>query len=144
MIEAAGGIVDYDLPPPDAGKESGKLTGRDAWYVIDDADAVPRGLRPRPSVTANENAEFLKKQSEAIREARLNGVRPMPIERLLPYLGYDFAAPVVGRAEAVDAQTLKRLLDAPAGRRQAQARTGAPKADEAAQGRGAPRKTMPK
>ena len=36
MIEAAGGIVDYDLPPPEAGKETGKLTGRDAWYVIDD------------------------------------------------------------------------------------------------------------
>jgi hypothetical protein len=36
MIEAAGGIVDYALPPPEAGKESGKLTGRDAWYVFDD------------------------------------------------------------------------------------------------------------
>ena len=25
MIEEAGGIVDYDLPPPNHGKESGKL-----------------------------------------------------------------------------------------------------------------------
>jgi hypothetical protein len=109
MIEAAGGIVDYDLPPPDAGKESGKLTGRDAWYVTDTRMAL-RELYGSSPVTANENSEFLKKQSEAIREARLNGVRPMPIERLLPYLGYDFAAPVRGRAEAVDTQTLKRVL----------------------------------
>src|SRR5262249_11313873 len=41
MIQAAGGIVDYDLPPPGAGKEQGKITGRDAWYVIDDPEKRP-------------------------------------------------------------------------------------------------------
>jgi len=110
MIQAAGGIVDYDLPPPDAGRETGKLTGKDAWYVIDERVPYREVFGKSKNVTANENAEFLRKQSEAVREARLNGVRPMPIERLLPFLGYDFAAPVVGRAEAVDTTTLKRIL----------------------------------
>lgn len=110
MIESAGGIVDYDLPPPDAGRESGKLTGRDAWYVVD--NRIPLREVYSPSrVTANESAENLKKQTDAIREARQNGVRPMPIERLLPYLGYDFGAPIRGRAEAVDMQILKRILN---------------------------------
>jgi hypothetical protein len=138
MIEAAGGIVDYDLPPPDAGKESGKLTGRDAWYVTDTRMAL-REMYGSSPVTANENTEFLKKQSEAIREARLNGVRPMPIERLLPYLGYDFAAPVRGRAEAVDTQTLKRVL---APRQEARPKPDAAK--EEAPKEEAPKEDMPK
>ena len=40
MIEASGGKVDYDLPPPEAGKERGKLSSRDAWYVEDDRDPL--------------------------------------------------------------------------------------------------------
>ncbi|MFO0908922.1 MAG: hypothetical protein U0794_11280 [Isosphaeraceae bacterium] len=111
MIQQAGGIVDYDLPPPEAGKETGKLTGRDAWYVIDERmPFVSESYSQKTGVTGAESADFLKKQSEAIREARLNGVRPMPIERLLPFLGYDYHAPVLGRPEAVDTQTLKRVL----------------------------------
>jgi len=109
MIEQSGGIVSYDLPPPDTGKETGKMTGREAWYVVDDRTPLAE-VYTKSSTTATENADFLKKQSERIREARLNGVRPMPVERLLPYLGYDYAAPVRGRAEAVDTQSLKRVL----------------------------------
>lgn len=109
LIEASGGIVDYDLPPPNVGKESGKLTGRDAWYVVDQRMPLREVYSPK-NVTANESAENVKQQSEAIREARQNGVRPMPIERLLPYLGYDFGSSIRGRAEAVDTQTLKRIL----------------------------------
>lgn len=108
MIQSAGGIVDYDLPPPDTGKETGKLTGRDSWYVVDTRTPI-RQVTSKSSTTATENSEFLRKQTEATREARLNGVRPMPIERLLPMLGYDFAAPVRGQAEAVDRNALKRL-----------------------------------
>jgi hypothetical protein len=109
MIQAAGGIVDYDLPPPEAGKESGKLTGRDAWYVID--ERMPfHEVYGQKFTRASENADFLKKQTEAVREARLNGVRPMPIERLLPFLGYDYLAPVRGATEAQDIQALKRVL----------------------------------
>jgi len=47
---------------------------------------------------------------EVIKEARLNGIRPMTIERLLAYLGYDMNAQVVGRAEAVDNRALQRLI----------------------------------
>lgn len=109
LIQAAGGIVDYDLPPPEAGKETGKLTGRDAWYVIDERMPL-REVYAKTGIGAHENAEYLKKQTDAVREARQNGVRPMPIERLLPYLGYDMLAPVRGRAEAIDVQSQKRLV----------------------------------
>ena len=111
LIQQAGGIVDYDLPPPGEGKETGKLTGADTWYVIDERSPLNVALHENPkSITANETAEFLKKQTEAIREARLNGVRPMPLERLLPFLGYDFFAPIRGRAEAFDLNNMKRVL----------------------------------
>ena len=46
MIQEAGGIVEFDLPPPDLGKETGDLTPRIDWYVIDDADADTRNLHP--------------------------------------------------------------------------------------------------
>ncbi len=108
MIEAAGGIVDYDLPPPFAGKESGKLSARDAWYVTDERQ--PLNLegyaKSQKSITMNDSADFLRKKSEAVREARISGVRPMPIERLLSYLGYEYGARIVGRAEAVDRNSL--------------------------------------
>jgi len=113
MIESSGGIVDYDLPPPGAGKERGKISGRDAWYVIDDPETRPP-LREEENrqedLGTTEYVEFLKKKSDAIREARDNGVRPMLIGRLLSYLGYNFHAPVMGRAEAVDRATLKNLV----------------------------------
>jgi len=111
LIESAGGIVDYDLPPPELGRETGKLTGADAWYVIDERPTFYEVYSTKTKgVTASENAEFLKKQSDAIREARSVGVRPMLIERLLPFLGYDYHAPIRGRAEAVDHGNLKRVL----------------------------------
>ena len=109
MIQGAGGIVDYDLPPPDTGKESGKLTGRDTWYVIDERPAF-RTVYGKTNTTVGETMEGVKKQSDAVREARLNGVRPMPLERLLPFLGYDFHAGIIGRAEAIDSTSLKRLV----------------------------------
>ena len=61
MIEAAGGIVDYDLPPPEAGKEWGKLTGRDAWYIFDDRLPIISGLNVKED-NSPEATEFLKKQ----------------------------------------------------------------------------------
>ncbi len=110
MIQAAGGVVDYDLPPPEAGKESGQLTGRDSWYVFDERMPFVLEFKTGKEGTSLEQDEFIKKKSEAIKEARLLGVRPMEIGRLLTYLGYDYHAPVRGRAEAVDTQALKRLL----------------------------------
>jgi peptidoglycan hydrolase CwlO-like protein len=134
MIEAAGGIVDYDLPPPEAGKESGQLTGRDAWYVFDDRIPFVLEFATGKSGVSGEQFEFLKKQSEAIKEARINGVRPMAIGRLLSYLGYDYHAPVTGRAEAVDTNALRRLL-APKQREQPKP---APEATPSAEGVPAP------
>lgn len=109
MIEAAGGVVDYDLPPPEAGKEKGKLTPKIAWYVLD--ERVPfRESFGKYKEESTENKEFLRKLSEAKREARMTGIRLMPIERLLAYLGYNFAAPVEGRTEAYDTNAMKMIV----------------------------------
>ncbi|HEX3450299.1 MAG TPA: hypothetical protein VHS97_18740, partial [Isosphaeraceae bacterium] len=35
MIQEAGGTIDFDLPPADLGKETGTLSPRIDWYVID-------------------------------------------------------------------------------------------------------------
>jgi len=113
MIEAAGGIVDYDLPPPEAGKERGEITGYDAWYVIDDPEKRPPLVayqNRREDLGTTENVDFVKQRSNAIRKARDNGVRPMLIGRLLNYLGYSYNAPIRGRAEAIDQATMKNLL----------------------------------
>jgi len=110
MIESAGGVVDYDLPPPGAGKESGNLTGRDAWYVFDDRMPFVLEFKTGDDHMTGDEQEFLKKQSDAIKEARLLGVRPMAIGRLLTYLGYDYHAATVGRTEAVDSAAMRRLL----------------------------------
>ena len=109
MIEAAGGSVDYDLPPPEAGKEKGKLTPKIAWYVVD--ERVPlRESFGKYKEESVENQQFIKKLSDAKREARMTGVRLMPIERLLSYLGYNFAAPVEGRTEAYDTNSMKNIV----------------------------------
>jgi len=63
LIQSAGGIVAYDLPPPDAGRESGDLNliGLCAWYVIDDRDPLVSGLSERErSPDTPEYAAFLK------------------------------------------------------------------------------------
>jgi hypothetical protein len=108
MIEASGGIVDYDLPPPHVGKESGKLTGKDAWYVIDERKSL-REAFSNVKIAGAEQEAFDKKLTEVMKEAKLNGVRPMPIERLLPYLGYNFAAPVQGRVERISPNQMRRI-----------------------------------
>ena len=111
MIEEAGGRVDYDLPPPDFGKETGKLTARIDWYVTDERTPL-RDTYTQPSeTTLSEQALFDQKRGEKIKEARLNSIRPMPIEKLLTYLGYDFAAPIMGRTEAVNNAALQKLTN---------------------------------
>jgi len=108
LIQAAGGVVTYDLPPPEAGKERGKLTGRESYYVIDEEPPLQENLNKSKENSA-EYKEFFTKRSEAMREARQMGVKPMRKERLLRWLGYDFAAPVRGGAEAMDMNTMKML-----------------------------------
>ena len=46
---------------------------------------------------------------EVIKEARLNGIRPMTIGKLLAYLGYDMGTPILGRTEISDMNAMKRL-----------------------------------
>ncbi len=109
MIQAAGGVVDYDLPPPGAGRETGELSGSTSWYVLDDRDPIrPSGLA---SLEGLDDQDYLKKRGEMIQEARLNGVRPISIERLLAYLGYRFGQKEVGRVEAANPDATRNLLN---------------------------------
>jgi hypothetical protein len=113
LIRLSGGLVDYDLPPPGAGSESGKLSSRCTYYVVDErrllaesdkAELVteeelrrmvaarrPATSQDDPAVVAArkqvEQAQFLKREVEARREARSLGIRPIALDRLLIYLG---------------------------------------------------------
>jgi hypothetical protein len=97
IIEEAGGIVEFDFPPPDVGQQSGTLSNRIDWYVID--SRVPlREVRSSNSKTVVAGRpDFQKRMSELIKEARLDGVRPMPIERLLSLLGNDTGSQAVSK-----------------------------------------------
>jgi hypothetical protein len=85
-IQTAGGIVDFDLPPPEVGEETGLLSPVIDWYVVDD-----RGYWP---------AQPAKRIRDVLKEARLDGIRPMPIERLLDFLGYGTRQPHFDRPRA--------------------------------------------
>lgn len=85
-IRAAGGIVDFDLPPPELGEESGTLSPMIDWYVVD--NRAPRQALPA------------RHMSDTVKEARLDGIRPMPLERLLEFLGYDRRQPATAPARA--------------------------------------------
>jgi hypothetical protein len=84
-IVAAGGTVDYDLPPPEVGGEMGQLTDRTGYYVFDERSPQVLEFRsgPQGHKDAKEQQEFLKKQSDTIKEAQRLGIRPMTIGRLL-------------------------------------------------------------
>jgi hypothetical protein len=110
MIVEAGGVVDYDLPPPEIGKETGTLTPRIDWYVIDLRMPLRGTFERKSDANAAATAKFQTRIGEVQRDARLNGIRPMTIERLLAYLGYDMNSPIIGRAEAVDEKSLMRLV----------------------------------
>ena len=82
VIEEAGGVIEFELPPPDVGKEIGVLTPRIDWYVTDDGTQLPAG-------------PLAQRISTVIKEARLDGIRPMPIKRLLAFLGHGMGGAVV-------------------------------------------------
>lgn len=112
MIEDAGGTVEFDLPPPGvAGKESGKLSARIDWYVIDERIPLREFSSGRSDATISAISRFEKRKGEVIKEAHLEGIRPMPIGRLLAYLGYEMGTPVVGRTEAINAPAMRRLIE---------------------------------
>jgi hypothetical protein len=109
MIQEAGGTVDFDLPPAELGKETGTLSPRIDWYVIDNRAPLREQFVAKNAAVEVSQEKLNQRVGEIVREARLNGVRPMTIEHLLAFLGYDMNAPVVGRAEAVDSRALQRL-----------------------------------
>jgi hypothetical protein len=109
MIQEAGGVVDYDLPPADVGKETGTLSPRIDWYIIDKRTPLRQIFNQKSTETDTRKAALDKRVGEVIRDARINGIRPMLIERLLAYLGYDMNAPVIGRAEGIDNAAMRRL-----------------------------------
>jgi hypothetical protein len=108
MIQEAGGTVDFDLPPADLGKETGTLSPRIDWYVIDNRMPLRETFSSKNATVEVSQEKLNQRVGEIVREARLNGVRPMTIEHLLTFLGYDMNAPVSG-SEAVDTKALKRL-----------------------------------
>jgi hypothetical protein len=111
MIEGAGGIVEYDLPPPGAGRESGRLTSLCSYYVQDERLPLASQKVSRAGASEAELA-FYKKQTEAIREARSLGIRPIEIDSLLTYLGYSPNMVIHGKVESFDEKTSAEILRA--------------------------------
>ncbi len=109
MIHEAGGVVDFDLPPIDLGKETGAINPRIDWYVIDDRPPFRDVFAKQSDASVAAASKLEKRVGEITKEARLNGIRPMTIGKLLAYLGYDMNSPVLGRTEVSDASALKRL-----------------------------------
>jgi hypothetical protein len=115
LIRASGGEVTYDLPPTNVGRESGKLTPLTTWYVQDGRDPI-RGVLAKKGVGSDElDGTFYAKQRDALRLARLEGIRPIAIQRLLDLLGYEFGAKVPGRVEAKSEDAINSLVN-PGGR----------------------------
>ncbi len=133
MIEASGGVVEYDLPPPGVnrspgqaavarafgrlgqteppavGRSAGKISGLAYAYVVDDRTPLTQNVKPGSDST-KDDAAFHEEESQATKEARDNSVRPLPLEKLLNMLGYDYAAPVEGRREAFNRSGVQQLL----------------------------------
>ncbi len=110
MIEEAGGAVDYDLPPPNQGKETGKLTARIAWYVTDERSPLRQVFEAKTDAGIAARVQFEKRFGQVIKEAHGEGIRPMPLSRLLAYLGYEMGTPIIGRTEAVNTSAMQRLM----------------------------------
>ncbi len=133
MIEAAGGVVEYDLPPPNTdrspgqaavarafarlgepippavGRAVGKISGLAYAYVTDTRAPLIMNAKKPPEQTKEDTA-FLQEESQATKEARDNSVRPLPLEKLLNMLGYDYSAPIEGRREGFDRAAVRQLL----------------------------------
>jgi predicted nucleic acid-binding Zn-ribbon protein len=142
LIEQSGGMIEYDLPPPGVDRTPGRLAVERAYAKIGEPVPAPTGrasghisplcrayildqrgpLNAAPvkdSLTPEWEA-FSKEVAEATKDARANGVPPMPIERLLTQLGY--TPPVggftPGTVEMRNRPEIKKLIkprSAPAG-----------------------------
>ncbi len=112
LIRAAGGVIDFDLPPPAIGQEKGEITAMTSWYVVDDREPIRTPANQR-SIAELESVdqEFVQRRTEIFRIARENGVRPMPLERLLPSLGYSFGMMIPGVVEAANTRAIEALIN---------------------------------
>jgi hypothetical protein len=132
MIEATGGVIEYDLPPPgvdrtpgqaavarafarlgepqppSVGRAAGKISALAFAYVIDERSSL--NIFAKKVDSTKEDSTFHEEESAATKEARDNSVRPLPLEKLLNLLGYDYSAPIEGRREAYDKPAIKALL----------------------------------
>ncbi len=110
LIRQAGGVIDYDLPPPGTGPETGKITGTTTFYVLDDRDPLRPPTGRSGEFPGTETTEWLQKKSQVLEDAQNRGVRPIAIARLLAYLGYSYGQSVPGRVEAIDREASDTLL----------------------------------
>jgi hypothetical protein len=153
MIEAAGGVIEFDLPPPGVdrepgraavarafarlgepipvatGRASGKISAQATAYILDDRPTLILNQK-KDTATVSDDTAFLAEQSAASREARNQQVRPLPLEKLLNMLGYQYSAPIEGRREAFDKAGIKSLTK-PKGATSAPPTTPSPAADPA-------------
>jgi hypothetical protein len=133
MIEASGGVVEFDLPPPgvdrtpgqaavarafkrlgepqppSVGRSAGKISALAYAYVIDERRSLNVNA-PKVIDVGKDDVAFHEEESLATKEARDNSVRPLPLEKLLNLLGYDYSAPIEGRREAFDKFGVRQLL----------------------------------
>ena len=110
MIQEAGGVVDFDLPPPNSARRPAS-SRPDRLVRHRRTHPVPRGLPGQVGRELAAQSKFERDRGEAIKDARTDGIRPMPIGRLLNYLGYDMGTPIVGRTEAVNPSALRRIVE---------------------------------
>lgn len=124
LIRAAGGEIDYDLPPAGVGVETGKLTALTSWYVLDNEPPLRPGSERNYGASADQVQEFEKKRTLALSEARASGVKPINLSGLKRMLNYQFGSAITGKAEGVNKQAIERLIN-PRGNRAASPSTEA-------------------
>ena len=77
MIWAAGGVVEFDLPPPEVGEEAGKITPRIDWYVTDDRIPIREAIgKKHPDADLLRRAKLAQRVGEVVKEARREGTAP--------------------------------------------------------------------
>lgn len=111
LIRQAGGVIDYDLPPPEIGPETGEISGLTTFYVLDNREPLRPPTGRASDFPGTETQEWLAKRSAALQKAQDNGVRPINIGRLLAYLGYTYGQEVPGQVEAINREASSALLN---------------------------------
>ncbi len=77
LIKDAGGVIDFDLPPPDVGTETGRILPRIDWYVIDAGTPSRESPSSKSEQSLLRDAQFAERMRRVIKEARSNGIRPL-------------------------------------------------------------------